>query len=266
MANFFVNRLLPGLFLILLIGCSSEQDKPQPEPDSKYDGWKTFTYQKIKILYLPGHPLEDSFEDISRTYITLIDRSCRFLHIPVPADTLRIIFYTGWGQGREMTGCEYPFATRDEIHFWLPSFYGPTLMQYLIYQWQPDEPKNIFLKHGLITLLDFSGQNYHMNTIRYVHNKQFIPLEKLAVDSAIDSNTERLQSAMSASFVDFVVYTYGFDVFESLYLSQRSFEKEVRALFDMSVDSLQDRWLEVADEAAKLDTANYRRLILKEEG
>lgn len=269
MVTFFVKRLLLGVLLTLLFGCSGDQEKSQSESDnseSKFDGWKTYIYQNIKIRYLPGHPLEDSFDDISQTYVTIRRRSCHFLHIPIPDDTLRIIFYTGWGQGREMTGHKYPFATKEKIHFWLPSFYGTTLMQYLIPRWEPKEPKHIFLKHGLIALLDFSGQNYHLSTVRHIRDSSFIPLAKLAIDSTIDSDTERLQSAMSASFVDFVVYSYGINTLDSLYTSQRSFNEEVHTFFGISVDSLQKEWLEVAEEAAKLDTANYRKYILEKEG
>ncbi|MBU8934980.1 MAG: hypothetical protein KOO62_13420 [candidate division Zixibacteria bacterium] len=254
------------MIVVLLWGCSGEEQESSSKLKTPYDDWKTYSYQNIEIRYPVGHLQEGTFEDISRVYQTMIKRACGLLHINVPGDTLRIIYHTGFGQGRELTGHEYPYATGDTIFFWLPSFYGPTLMQYLIPRWHPEEPRHIFLKHGLIALLDFSGQNYHTSTARHIHTDRFIPLAELAVTINVNSDTERYESAMSASFVDYIIYTYGIKTFDSLYLSQRSFEDEVRNMLDLSLDSLQEQWLEMSGEAAKLDTAGYRRYILEQEG
>ena len=254
------------VILLFVWGCFGEKQESSSKLETPYDNWETFTYQNIEIRYASGHPQEGTFEDISQVFQTMIKRSCGLLQISIPRDTLRIIYHTGYGQGREMTGHMFPYASNDTIYFWLPSFYGPVIMQYLIPRWHPEEPKHIFLKHGLIALLDFSGQNYHTSTAQYIHEGSFIPLSELAVTTDIHSDTERVQTAMSASFVDYIVYTYGIKALDSLYLSQHSFENEVRNLLDLSLDSLQGQWLEVAGEAAKLDTAAYRRNVLDEEG
>jgi hypothetical protein len=147
-------------------------------------------------------------------------------------------------QGREMTGREYPFADSNAIHFWLPSFYGPTLVQYLIPRWQDVEPKFRFLKHGIIALFDYSGQNYHKSTLGYIEEGKFIPLRELAEDTTVNSNTERHQSAEAASFVDFIVYHYRIRGLNELYRSRESFEDAVQRIFQMPVDSLEHMWLD----------------------
>jgi hypothetical protein len=153
-----------------------------------------------------------------------------------------------------MTGTGFPFATRDAIHYWIPSFYGTTLMQYLIPRWQPIEPRHMFLKHGLISLLDFSGQNYHQFTLNYIEDTTFIPLEKLAVDTTVNSNSERKQSGEAASLVDYLVFNFGIGKLGELYRSVLPFDSAVAQIYGMNVSEMQDHWLEFAHEAVKMDT------------
>ena len=100
-------------------------------------------------------------------------------------------------------------------------------------------------------MLDNSGQNYHVVTDGYLQNKSFIPLDSLAKDTTTNSDTERLQSGEAASFVDFIVYTYGIDQLDQLWLSKTSFDSSVVSLFNMSVDSLQTQWLGLVKEQAE---------------
>ncbi len=240
---------------LFAVGCSQKEEETSQETSSQtddpYAGWKTFTYQNIKIIYPPGHPLEYTLSDMAKGYITAINRNCRFFEIDVPFDTLVVYFYTGLGQGREMTGRKYPFADSNAIHFWLPSFYGPTLMQYMLPKWQNIEPKYKFLKHGLIALFDYSGQNYHKSTQGFIDEGKFIPLQKLAEDTTVDSNTERYQSAEAASFVDFLSYYFGIIGLEMLYRAQAPFDQAVEGIFQMPVDSLQNLWLDFVKERLK---------------
>lgn len=223
--------------------------------DSKYKDWKIYTYQNVKIFYPAGHPLTDNLVDMAAGYVTALERNCRFLEIDVARDTLIVYFYTGFGQGREMTGREYPFGDSAAIHFWLPSFYGPTLMQYLLPKWHDMEPRYRFLKHGVIALFDYSGQDYHQFTLRYLEEGKFIPLNELAVDTTVNSNTERHQTAEAASFVDFLTYYYGIQGLDLLYLARAPFETAVEGIFTMPVDSLEGLWLDFAKErVAAMDT------------
>ncbi len=252
-----------GMVLIALLGCSkSDKKKEQVEKNSivsqlpaPYTNWEIYSYDGIQIIYPPDHPLKGTFYDVARGYQTILRRSCQFLQIPVP-DTIRIYFYTGYGQGQQMTGKEYPFATDDAIHFWIPSFYGPPLLQYLIPRWIPQEPTFKFLREGIIALLDFSGQNYHQLVLKLIDDNMYVPLTKLANDTLVNSNEERLQSAEAASFVDYLVYTYGMQTFKRLYISpEKDFEKATGSIYNISPDSLQTLWLSfVRSVAVKYDS------------
>lgn len=245
--------LFAALGLVLIpFGCSQQTEKGKKPTDEKYKGWETFTYENVKIIYPRGHPLVDSFHGMAQGYITAMRRNCQFLGINVPQDTLVVYYYSGFGQGREMTGREYPFADSAAIHFWLPSFFGPTLMQYLLPRWQDVEPKYRFLKHGLIALFDYSGQNYHQSTLNYLKDDQFIPLKELAVDTTVNSDTERHQSAEAASFVDFLDYYFGMDGLNLLYRAREPFEQAVQGIFMMPVDSLERLWLDFVKERVEL--------------
>jgi len=227
-------------------GCKGQSEPPSkagPTIDPRYINWKTFNYENVRIIYPPGHPQESTLTNMAEAYLYLIRKEREVLGAPPLTDTLKVYYYSGYGQGREFTGQEYPFADSNAIHFWLPSFYGPTLMQYLLPRWASDPPRHMFLKHGLISMFDLSGQNYHASTIGYKNSGEFIPLEKLATDTATDSNEERYQSAEAASFCAFVIGEFGPLALKELYQSPVSFDSSVLQTCLVPVDTLQMRWL-----------------------
>jgi len=246
--------LMSLLITAMLVACGNEYDEtsavdePVAAADTLYTDWKTYTYGNIKILYPEGHPHADNLYDMANRYAAVMRQDCLFLGIDPPTDTVNIYFYTGFGQGRKMTGEDYPFADSLGLHFWLPGYYGLPMVKYLIPRWQPAEPRHEFLKHGLLALLDNTGENYHLKTLEYINNSEFIHLRDLAVDTTIDANTERVQSAMAASFVDFIVYFYGINGLNSLYVSDKDFDTTVESIFRFSVDSLENTWLNVIRE------------------
>ncbi len=244
--------------LCLLLGCTTGSKPKTIFEDPKFAGWIFFEGKNVRIFHAPGHPLDTSFSQIAGNYEKSTKRVCDLLGIEIPADTLTVIYYTGYGQGREMTGREYPFVENGIIHFWLPSYLGPTLVQYLMGHFSTVMPKHIFLQHGMIALFDFSGQNYHASTSGYVKSKDFIPLEKLAVDTSINSDTERLQSAEAASFVAYILANYGASRLKTMFESQASFPQMVQELFYEPIDSLQSNWLNFALENTPPDTTTEK--------
>ena len=232
--------------MLLASGCQKKNDAVKDSAstaDSSYANWKTFTYQNIKIIYPPTHPLESTLTGMAAGYTTAIRKVDELLGMPPLTDTLKVYYYTGFGQGREMTGRKYPYADSAAIHFWLPSFYGPTLMQYLLPRWAPDPPRHKFLKHGLISLFDFSGQNYHASTIGYKNAGKLIGLAELAVDTATNSDEERYQSGEAASLCASILSGYGPQKLRELYVSNMSFDSSVMQTLGVKLDILQAQWL-----------------------
>jgi hypothetical protein len=234
------------LLLVGLVCSSSEKKQSSPLDDPAYAGWKIFKWEKVEIIYPPNHPQESVFQSVAAGYIRARDQVSAALDMPVPQDTIRVIYYSGYRQGQEMTGQPYPFAKDGIIHFWLPSFFGVTFMQWMIPKWVPQEPQFPFLKHGLMALFDYSGQDYHGATIGYQVKGRFVPLDSLVVDTAVNSDTERLQSGEAASFDAFVLSTYGAKMFKRLYTTSLPFDQFVRDSLGTTVDGLQEKWLEYA--------------------
>lgn len=223
-------------------------------PSDLWDGWESVSDGLVRIHYPAGHPLSENMAPLVVDYSKIIKRTCDLLNAEVPTDTLHIMYYTGVFHGRETTGREYPFAVKDTIHFWLPSFLGQTLMHYLIPKWQPNEPRYQFFKHGVIATFDYSGQNYHKAVMRIRKEGNFVPLALAVRDTTIDSDTERLLSAEAGSFVEFLLRNGGAFALSEMYSSPTSFDSTVAALFGISVDSIQALWLEYAELNGPPDT------------
>ncbi|MGH8014890.1 MAG: hypothetical protein ACREBV_01720, partial [Candidatus Zixiibacteriota bacterium] len=205
--------------MAFLVNCSDKQsanDIKKPvsqnsghiyQDQEPFKGWVRERFQNIVIIHPPEHPHLDKFGDFARIFSTLTRQTCTFFKIN-PPDSIVIYFYTGVGHGMTVTQRDTPFSDGHVIHFWFPSFYGPPIVKHLLPNWYKGETKHKFLRDGFIALLDASGANYHQATLRFIDSSKFIPLRELAVDSAINVDRERYQSAEAASFVDFVVYAY----------------------------------------------------------
>jgi hypothetical protein len=210
----------------------------------KYAAWDTIASGNVKIIYPSGHPLAESFQTTAEGYPHAIGRICDFLTMLPPRETLVVYYYTGLFHGRAVTGKEWTFATDSAIHFWLPGYLGPSLVEYVAERWVPTGTRHRFLKEGLMTLFDFSGQNYYQFMDNFFKTDSLIPLSQLAVDTATNVYTERWQSAEAATFVDFVVYTWDSEGLRVLWQNQDPFEKAVPKLFNITVDEMQEMWLE----------------------
>ena len=91
-----------SIFLLLLVtfvlscfGCSEQsepEEKKQQSVACKYEDWKTYTHQNIKIFYPAGHPLADNLGDMAAGYVIALERNCRFLNIDGAKDTLVVYF------------------------------------------------------------------------------------------------------------------------------------------------------------------------------
>ena len=109
--------------------------------------------------------------------------------------------------------------------------------------WSLQEPRHQFLKHGLISLNDFSGQDYHRSTIECIEEDRFIPLAALAIDTSINSDAERYQSAEAASFCAFILGEWGVSGLKQMYESQLPFDQAVDSNLGCTLDSLETLWL-----------------------
>ena len=72
-------------------------------------------------------------------------------------------------------------------------------------------------------------------------------MRELLVDTTIDVNRERLQSAEAASLVDYLVYIYGIEKVRELYISDGDVDDDMKKIFGLPVDKLEKRWLEFID-------------------
>jgi hypothetical protein len=229
--------------LVIIAGC--EQKKESIYSNAWYEGWQLHACDTVPVMifYPPSHPHADAINLRCSQYQTSVSQVCRLLDMTPPTDTLVVFYYTGYGQGRQMTQRMYPFLQDSIIHFWHPSYLGPTLMDWLLPHWVAEKPPHAFFWHGLRSLFDFSGQNYHWVTYERYYSDDFLGLEGLMSDTAIDSNKERFQSAEAASFCAYALARAGAAGLKRLYRSSMPADSMLRLEFNMSVDSVEREWI-----------------------
>ena len=140
-----------------------------------YEDWKVVTVDNIKLLCPVDHAHAATVEGLARAMQRALLNGCQFLQIQPPTNKIVIIYYTGPGQAKEITGMNYSFATGDTLHYWPPNALGVPVMKYLVPRWQNIEPRHIFLREGLIKLLDGSGKDYHNRALTAWRENRFTP-------------------------------------------------------------------------------------------
>ena len=229
------------------VSCGKKHDnRPSLMSDPRYKSWQTYTHGRIRLFHAPKHQHESSFEEIATGYDRAVTKISQLLVIDSLPDTITIFYYTGPNQALEMTDHSRPFADSEAVYYWPAFSKGVSLTQYLLKRWSHVEPTNKFLWHGLVALFDHAGENYHQTTVEYADDTLFIPLAKLAVDGAINSDIERYQSAEAASFCAFLLARYGAVSLKTLYESPEQFLEFAPRFLQKPIDSLQADWLAFA--------------------
>ncbi len=260
-------RVLIIGFLVtqIIAGCKKPTD-----PDlwllgnPNYKGWLVESYKNVRVYYSPGHPQAATMLETAKKNEMAWRSISQTLEMPPPTDTFRLVYYTGVGQGEQLTGHFYAYADSLGVgRFWLPCAPGIPVAQALIRRWSPTFPVHKFLWHGLVSLFDFRGRNYHEATIDFTRDSLFIPLAKLAVDTSVDSDVERHQSAEAASFCAYIIGVYGVARLKLLYDSRLPFDLALQKITGKSVDEVQKEWLEYATLGAPKYNNTTQRDTLK---
>ena len=252
-----VSVLISILCIVATSGCSESPKGPleQLQAQAEYRDWKIYRHDRVNVLYPEGHPQEPYFESICEGYLISANRIARSLGMPPFEDTLHVVFYSGFGQGRELSGKHWPFVEKGVIHYWRPAFIGVTLADFMAQRWSPVWPSRDIFHHGLRTLLDFSGQNYHQRTDLLMDSNLFVPLADLALSPRFVSDSERVYSAEAASFVAYLLAAHGAEKFRNLYEAQGPFDSVVSEITGVGVDTLETHWLEFVKINLPGDTA-----------
>lgn len=247
------------VFALALIVLAQSCSSPEPtlvdlQKQPAYEGWKIHTYKTVNILYPPDHLQMENFNALCEGLLAASRRITQWLGTKPYTDSLYIVYYTGLGHGRAVTGKNYPFVSGNIIHFWQPSFATMPLADLLIEQWSDKEPNNPIMKHGLRAALDFAGTNYHKRTSELIDRGEYIPLTQLAVDSGFLSDSERIQSAFAASFVTYVLVQYGASSLRQLYESDEEFNAALEDYLGINEELIEINWLNyVREQAARLE-------------
>ncbi len=238
--------LLAVWTVLLTVTCNRQDNRPSLMHDARFTDWQTYDVGRIRLFHPPKHQHEADFEKIATGYDRAVAKVSDLLKIDSLPDTITIFYFTGPNQGLELTNHSRPFADSEAVYYWPAYSRGVSLTQYLLKHWSHVEPTNKFLWHGLIALFDHAGENYHQTTVGYASDTLFIPLAKLAVDGAINSDVERYQSAEAASFCAFLLAHYGSEVLKTLYESPEPFLDYAPQLLQTSVEALEQDWLAFA--------------------
>jgi hypothetical protein len=248
MGIFRAGKLSPGGIIITLgiimsfIGCAKKESGELLD----YPGWQKYTYRHFVFNFPEGSYWGRNIDRFANAYERYLIEDCEFMAIELPTDTIHFYIHESPEKGAELTGRELPFHTENQIHWGRQSPFGLELARFLIDKMGIRKTDFDFLYAGLATLRDYSGRNFHHNTILYVEAGQYIRLDTLIDNDSFARAYFRRAEAEAASLVAFITYNWGINRFKMLWQSAATFEESVKELFDMDLETFEDMWLQFA--------------------
>jgi hypothetical protein len=241
MKNYILIFLLAGLFA-LPFGCSKKKVETIPE----YPGWQTYSYKHFVFHYPADCYWGKKIDELSNSYERFLAEDCEYLEIFVPEDTIHFYIHNNAVEGKKLTGRDLPFSTDNQIHWDRVSPFGLELARYLVRKMPVRMTDHKVLYDGLVTLLDYSGYDYHHNAYSLIEMKQFIPLDSLINNESYARADSTYRAWEAASLVGFITYNFGFNRFMMLWQSTASFPESIKQFFNADMKKFEDGWVKFA--------------------
>ena len=276
---FRITKKLLLFALIIIVGCSGDQKQQMKEPELTdlnqkpvetikfgqflsdtthvntppefYDSWENVYYDNIKLIYPDYHPLKNKMQEFAQVFKTIIRRNSEIFRLPEPTDSIVIFYYTGFGQGQELSNSEFPTVRGDTIYYWTGIKLGIPVAKLVLNRWTKVKSQFEFLNQGILRLMDASGRDYHSMTLDFIDSSKFLTFDSLLADEHINVYAEAYQTAEAASFIDYFIFKYGIDNFKLLYESKVSFNDAVQTICNMNSKALENDWISVIRQAVR---------------
>lgn len=231
--------ILSAIVLIMVIGCGGEKTESAPQ----YEGWGKYSYKHFVFHYPEGSYWGRNIDRLSSAYERYLEEDCAFLGIPFPTDTIQFYIHNNDVEMEKATGHSEPFHIKNQIHWNRVPPFGTPLSAYMADNMGMRKPDYDFLYDGLITLLDYSGSDYHHNTASLIELNVYIPLDTLINNESYSRQDKRHREWEGASLVGYFTYNYGIARFKMLWQSTASFDDAIKEIFDLDRKTLEEQWL-----------------------
>lgn len=247
---------------IVIFGCSKKNVEAPPQ----YPDWITYSYKHFVFHYPKDCFWGKKMDEFSTAYERFLTEDCNFLGMEIPADTIHFYIHNNPEEGQKLTGHFLPFHTGNQIHWDRRTPWGLELARYLTDKMDIRMTDFRFLYDGLVTLLDYSGNDYHHNTISLVELKRYIPIDSLINNGSYTRADSLNREWEAASMVGFITYNFGINRFKMLWQSAASFEESTKQLFGVDLKKFETGWLAFAHRyymGIKADTIMVDSTIIK---
>lgn len=226
------------LIVIMLVGCGKEKVESLPV----YDGWQNYTYKHFVYHYGPGEFWGRNIDRFSNFNERYLQEDCEFLAIDVPTDTIHYYIHADSATAAATLGHEIPYVTSNQIHWGRPVALGVPIITYLIPKMNIRPTDFRVLYDGLVTLRDYSGNDYHDQTGMLHKIGQYIPLDSMFNNEAFLRRQILYRRQEAASLVAYITYTYGINRFKMLWQSAADYKKSIEELFQTDYEKFEEDW------------------------
>jgi len=253
--------------VMILIACSSgeedEQSKAEKQsstdqksafPDSAgvkpgYENWHKHSTEFLIVYCPPDSALIERVPAIAKRIKEVIMENAVRLDVQIPIPSI-FFLYNNNLELQELTDCQNTCVRGNIFHYMIFTPLGEPIMERLLRDFDMDGCPYRFCHEGLVTYLNYSGENYVEKGYIHYYNEKLPSLSDMIDNEkylAIDS-TVRTESA--ASLIEYLLAEpWSPDMVLSLYRrNDADAAQALKAIYDMSVEELEKGWHEYLKE------------------
>jgi hypothetical protein len=281
--------LLPvfvGLVFLVMWGCSSSEEEVNIPADSRrlgggdksenivnpdleemlageitpahlnipgYEDWKRY-FDEFVVVYFPDDSsLQARVPAITKSIKRVYLENATRLSVQVPAPVYFFLYFNS-EQIKQRTDCEYTCVRGDTHHYMILTPLGETIMVRLLQEFDPDGTPYFFCYEGLVTYLNYSGENYVQLAYIDYYNGDSIPLIDMIDNDKYLSYDSTLRTVAAASLTEYLLASPNTPaMLLDFYKREDPPAEALKDIFGKSIAELHRGWIEYIREKSGIN-------------
>jgi hypothetical protein len=275
------------VFLVIFtLGCSPSEDKSEAKPDSRktgqrgdsenvlnpdleaalageitpahldipgYEEWSRY-FDEFVVVYFPPHgDLKDRVKAITESIKRVYLENAARLKVQIPAPIYFFLYYNS-EEIKKLTQCSYTCVQGDTHHYMILTPLGEPIMVRLLQEFDSDGTPYFFCYEGLVTYLNYSGENYVQDAYIDYYNGDSITLMEMIDNDKYLTYDSSLRTVAAASLTEYLLAPpFSPDTLLQFYKREDPARQALEDVYQTSLEELHKGWINYLKEKSGIN-------------
>ena len=222
-----------------------------------YEGWKQYRDDFVWVFCAPLQEIMDRVPAITEKIKLVMMENATRLGVQVPSP-IQFFLYNNTSEIAERTDCEGTCVLGNTFHYMIMTPLGEPIMVRLLREFDPNGTPCTFCYEGIVTYLNYSGENYVEMAYIDFYNNDIPSLEEMVDAPKYMSYDSTTRIVASASLMEYLINRSGSpQPFLNLYLRESDTRKALTDIYKDSIDQLEKGWYEYLKKHSGLEDLGF---------